>query len=148
MSLRTWRERACQSIVFELGGIVLAVPAYAMIFGQPAAESLVLVLALSLAVLIWTPLHNWAFDTVEWRLTGRVASDRRTGLRLVHAASHEVTSMILTLPLLMTLGGHGLAEAILVDLGFSAFYAGYALVFYWAWDHISPVRPGPLAVAS
>lgn len=139
MPFRTWRERACQSVCFEAFGIVLAAPIYGVMFGRGVAESFSLTLVLALAVLIWAPLHNAAFDRLDWRMTARSASDRPASLRLMHALTHEVSAMLVTLPLIVVLGGHGWIEAILIDLGFSAFYAGYALLFYWAWDLWRPV---------
>ncbi len=56
-------------------------------------------LALSAAVLVWSPVHNTVFDWLDLRLSGRVASDRPQRWRLVHAASHEATTVIVTLPI-------------------------------------------------
>jgi uncharacterized membrane protein len=139
MQFRSWRERAIQSVCFEALGIVLAAPIYGLLFGRGAAESFGLTFVLALAVLICAPLHNAAFDWVDWRINARSPSDRPTSLRVVHAVTHETSAMLITLPLIVVVGGHGWIEAILIDLGFSAFYAGYALVFYWAWDLWRPV---------
>ncbi len=139
MSLRTFRERILQTIAFEAGGIALVGPAYALAFGVSAPETLTIVLALSLAAMVWSPMHNAAFDGLDLRLTGRVASDRPQKLRLIHALSHEVTVMVVTLPLLMALGGHSFATALLVDIGFSLAYAAYAYVFHMVYDRWRPV---------
>jgi uncharacterized membrane protein len=143
MHFRTWRERAMQALLFELGGIALATPIYGLIFGATPAEGLLLVSAMALAALICAPLHNAAFDRIEWHRTSRLASARPLSTRCLHAVTHEATLMAVTLPLIILIGGHGLWEAVLLDLGFTAFYAGYALVFYWAYD-----LARPLAVAS
>jgi hypothetical protein len=45
-----------------------------------------LMLALSAAVLIWSPIHNSVFDWLDFRLSGWPV----TAPGLVHAASHEV----------------------------------------------------------
>jgi uncharacterized membrane protein len=140
MALRSFRERLIQTFAFEAGGILLASPLYALIFGRSGHEGAAVVVAMSLAALAWTPLHNTAFDMADLRLTGRVASARPQRLRLVQAISLELTLMTATLPILMTLGGHGLAEAILVDLGFSALYMAYAYVFHLGYDWLRPVR--------
>jgi uncharacterized membrane protein len=139
MSLRTFRERILQTIAFEAGGIALVGPAYALVFGASAPETLTIVLALSLAAMVWSPMHNSAFDWLDLRLTGRVASDRPQKLRLIHALSHEVTVMVVTLPMLMALGGHSFAAALLVDIGFSLAYAAYAYVFHMVYDRWRPV---------
>lgn len=85
---RSGIERILQTLIFEAGGLVLAVPAYEATFGRGADQGLVLMVALSVAVMIWTPLHNMLFDRAEYRLTGRPASARPPSLRLIHALSH------------------------------------------------------------
>lgn len=138
--MRSLRERAIQTACFEAGGLALAAPLYHAVFGESAAGSAGLIAAVALLVALWSPLHNAVFDLAELRLAQRLASDRPHGLRLVHALSHETTSMLVTLPAIMTLGGHGLWEAVAVDLGLSAFYAAYAYVFHLIYDRLRPVR--------
>jgi uncharacterized membrane protein len=138
--MRSLRERAIQTAWFEAGGLALAAPLYHAVFGESAAGSAGLIAVIALLVAVWSPLHNALFDLAELRLAGRVASDRPHGLRLFHALSHETTSMLVTLPAIMALGGHGLWEAVAVDLGLSLFYAGYAYAFHLVYDRLRPVR--------
>ena len=114
-----------------------------LVFGASLDESVVLLGALAAACLIWCPLHNTGFDWLESRLAGRTASDRPHRWRAVHALSHEVSVAVVTLPLIMNLGGLGLAEAISADVGLTLFYAGYAYVFHLAFDSLRPVAPAP-----
>ena len=139
--LRSARERMIQTAAYELSGILLAAPLYALLFGEAVAQSLGLVVAMSAAVLIWGPLHNYVFDVVDLRLSGRFASDRPQGLRLFHALSLEASDMVLTLPIIVFIGGHGLAEGVAVDIGFTLFYAAYAYVFFIIYDRLRPVTP-------
>lgn len=139
MALRSLRERAIQTLAFEAGGLALAAPLYWLVFGGEARESVALVAAVSIAVMTWTPIHNTAFDWLEWRLARRLASDRPTRLRAVHAFTHEATAMVVSLPVIVSLGGHGWVEAVAVDLGLTLFYAGYAYVFHLAYDRCRPV---------
>lgn len=141
MSLRSLHERAVQTVAFELGGIVIATPLYALIFSAPFGGSLTLVLALAVAMMLWSPLHNTVYDIIDLRLSGRVASDRPHGWRILHAISHEATSLIVTVPILVTLGGHSPFEAILVDLGLTALYVVYAYSFNILYDRLRPVQP-------
>jgi uncharacterized membrane protein len=140
--LRCTKERILQSLCFEAGGLLLVVPAYALIFASSAKHSFGLLFVLSLLVLAWSPLHNTVFDWWEARLTGGVASDRPHGLRFVHATSHEATSVAVTLPALMWLGGHGFWGAIAVDVCLTLTYAAYAYVFHLAFDWLRPVVKG------
>ncbi len=140
MAVRSAQERVLQTLCFEAGGVAVAAPAHQALFGSTAAESIGLMVALALAVALWAPLHNALFDLAEWRLARRVASDRPHGLRALHAVSHEVSSMVVSLPVLMLVGGHALWEAVALDLGLSAFYAVYAYLFHLAYDRLRPVR--------
>ena len=141
--LRGLRERVLQTVAFEAGGLVIAAPLYAAAFGAALDDSVVLLGALAVACLIWCPLHNTAFDWLESRLARRTASDRPHRWRAVHALSHEVSVAVVTLPLLMRLGGLGFAEAISADIGLTLFYAGYAYLFHLAFDRLRPVEPAP-----
>jgi uncharacterized membrane protein len=140
--MRCTKERILQTLCFEAGGLLLVGPAYAILSGSSATGSLGLLLVLSMLVMAWSPLHNTMFDWFEVRLTGRVASDRPHSLRFVHAVSHEVTSIIVTLPALMWLGGYGLWNALAVEIGLTLAYAAYAYVFHLAFDWLRPVTKG------
>lgn len=137
--LRSARERVYQTLALEIGGIALVAPLYAMFFSESAETSFFLIVILSLAVMIWSPLHNAVFDWLDWRMTGRLASDRSHRLRLVHAASHELSSIIVTLPLIMWIGGHGFWMALGVDIGLTLFYTVYIYLFHIAYDWLRPV---------
>lgn len=139
MLLRSVRERFYQTISFELGGLVLAAPLYAMAFGKSAAESLSLVLALSVVAMVWSPVHNIVFDWLDLRFCGRVASERPHGLRLVHAASNEVTSTFVTVPVIMWIAGLAFWQALALDVTLTLFYGAYAYVFHLAYDRVRPV---------
>ena len=139
MSLRSVRERALQTISYEAGGILIATPLYAAAFGASPAESAMLVAALAIAVLVWSPLHNMAFDVADLRLSGRVASERPHRWRVIHAISHELSSVIVTVPIIMWIGGHGFLEAVVIDLGLTVTYIAYAYVFHIIYDRLRPV---------
>ncbi|WP_413720569.1 PACE efflux transporter [Silicimonas sp. MF1-12-2] len=139
MTLRSLRERIIQTVSFELGGLLVVAPAYAVLSGSSPTESLGLLIALSIAFMIWSPIHNTLFDVLEFRFSHRVASDRPHGLRIVHAISHETTSIVVTLPLIMYLGGYGFWVAIAVDLGLTIAYTAYAYLFHVVFDRLRPV---------
>jgi len=140
LPLRTVKERVYQTLAFELGGLVLAAPLYGLIFGHNAAQSLTLLAALSLAVMVWAPIHNTLFDLADFNRTGRSASARPHGLRILQALSQETTVLVVTLPLVMLVGGHGFKEALIVDLGLTLFYAAYAYCFHIVFDWLRPVE--------
>ena len=139
MVLRSARERLLQTLLYETGGLLLVLPCYALVTGHAVAESLALLVAVSIATMSWACLHNLGFDYVEALMTGRVASDRPQVLRLAHAASTEVTSIIVTTPVIVFVGGFGWWEALLVDIGLTLFYAAYAYGFHLVFDWARPV---------
>lgn len=146
--LRTTRERIAQAVAYEVGWILLAAPLYAFLFNQSAMQSTALVLALSAVTIAWSPIHNALFDIAEWRLCARIASDRPTLLRLVHAFSLEASSIVVTAPVIMVVGGHGLLEAIAIDIGLTILDTIYAYAFHFAYDKARPVRVNRVTAAS
>ena len=145
--LRNLRERFIQTLAYEAGGLLLVTPIYALVAGKKAAESFTLMVALSVLVMIWSPIFNTLFDWVEGRTTGRSASDRPHRLRLLHAALLEVTSVVVTLPAVMWLGGHDFLSALAIDVGLTLAYAAYAYVFHFSFDKLRPVTTMPAAVS-
>ncbi len=139
MPVRSLRERALQTLLYEAGGIAIAAPLYDLVFGAGAAQSVLLMVVLSVILLVWIPLFNTVFDRVEWRLARRAASDRPHRLRLLHAAGMETTSIVVTVPAIMIVGGHGFWEAVAVDIGLSVLYVVYAYVFHIVYDRVRPV---------
>jgi uncharacterized membrane protein len=133
------RQRAVQTLIFETGGLLLATPLYEAMFGRTGESAFGLMLALTLAVLLWSPLHNLLFDALEQRMTDRLACNRAHALRLLHAISHEVTPIVITLPMIILLGRHSLTEALALNGGLTALYMVYAYAFYWLYDRIWPV---------
>jgi uncharacterized membrane protein len=140
MGIRNFRERVYQAVSCELGGILVAAPLYALVAGAGAQDSLLLIFAVSVVATLWVLIHNAMFDVVEWRLAHRSASDRPQAWRIVHAFSLEATLMILTVPVVMVMGGHGFIEAVLLDIGLTFVYLIYAYVFHMAYDWVRPVR--------
>ena len=96
--LRNARERVLQTLLFEAGGLLLVTPLVAWVTGAHAGESLLLLVALSVAVMLWAAIYNTVFDRLEARIAGRVASARPHRLRMLHALGLEVSSVLGHLP--------------------------------------------------
>jgi uncharacterized membrane protein len=141
MTLRTARERVIQTLAYEAGGLAVATPLYALAFGTEADESALVLAAVSVAMMIWSPIHNTLFDLVEWQMVRRIASDRPHAQRVLHALSHEVTAASVTVPILMLLGDLGFVEALLADIGLSVVYMLYAYLFHCFYDRLRPIQP-------
>jgi uncharacterized membrane protein len=146
MTLRGPTERIVQAMVFEATGLALMVPLYAALFGRPAGESMATLAMLTLIALVWSPLHNSAYDRVEFRLTGRTACCRPAVWRAVHALSHEGTVLALTIPAMLAVSDHTALEILAVSAGLTLFYAAWTALFHVVWDRLRPVGGG-LAVS-
>jgi uncharacterized membrane protein len=138
--MRSPRERVIQTLSYELGALLLAAPVYQWVFGASAGESLQLLVTLSVAVMLWLPVHSSVFDWLDARWFGRVASDRRGISRWLHAFSYELSTLIVTVPLIVWMGGYSWLEALFLDLGLTLFYTLYAWVFHWCFDRLRPVK--------
>ena len=137
--LRSPRERLIQTVCFEALGLLLVAPLYSLVAGDELSDSFVLIAALSVAVMLWSACYNTAFDWVEGRVTGRVASARPHALRVAHALGLEVSAVIVSCPLIYALTPLGWVDSLLADLGLTLAYAAYAYGFHWAFDRLRPV---------
>ncbi len=138
-ALRPWKERLAQTLGFEATGLVISLPFLSLFTTQDTAESIAVLVALTLAVMAWSPLHNTVFDTLDLRCSGRVASDRPQLWRVIHAISHEVSSILVSLPILMIGAGLDFQTALFIDLGLSVIYAAWAWAFFLIWDRWRPI---------
>jgi uncharacterized membrane protein len=141
MLVRSFHERLIQAVCYEVGGLLLWVALSAALFEGSVAESALLCLALTAVDAVWSPLHNTLFDRTEFRLAGRNACDRPRTWRLVHAMSHEASSVLLTLPVIMALLGLDAWGALTVDLSLTVAYAAYTFLFHTAFDWARPIHP-------
>lgn len=91
--------------------------------------------------MLWLPVHSSVFDWLDARWFGRVASDRRGISRCLHAFSCELSTRIVTVPLIVWMGGYSWLEARLLDLGLTLYYTNYAWVFPRGFDRLRPIRP-------
>jgi uncharacterized membrane protein len=138
--IRNWSERAIQTVSFEVGGLLIVGPLWKLASGASATESALLLICLSVAVMCWMFLYNTAFDTIEFRATGQVASVRPHRWRIVHALGLEASSMVVTWPLIMLVAGLGWLEALAAELGLTMAYAVYSYFFHLAFDRLRPVQ--------
>jgi uncharacterized membrane protein len=147
MKLRSWRERVYQTLAYEFFGLVLIAPLVSAMLGLTGGESVWLLVWVALGCMVWSPIHNTVFDWAEWRLARRMASDRPQGWRMVHAISHEATSVVVTTPLIMLISGLSLLDALALDLGLTVAYTAYAYLFHMGYDWLRPVEGDSGSVA-
>lgn len=141
MPLRSLRERAFQTLLYEAIGLVLIAPLCAALSGGPLLDSGMLLAVLAVIVMLWAAVYNTAFDMLEHRLSTRVASDRRRCWRIVHAILLETSACIATLPVTMAMTGMPIWEAFRLEFWLTVIYAAYAFFFHAVFDRLRPVVP-------
>lgn len=137
--LRSLPDRIRQVLLFELIGVCLITPLFALASGRPMLESAVLLALLSSIAAAWNALYCTGFDWIEGRLTGRPADRRPQALRLAHALGFEGGLLIFTLPVIMLWTGMDFWTALVADIGLALTYAGYAYLFNLAYDRLFPL---------
>lgn len=142
--VRSWRERGIQTLWFEGLGLAIVAPLYGWAAGAGAGESFSLVAALSLVVMAWSAVFNTTFDIVEFRFTGREASARPRGLRVMHAFGLEATAMVASLPVIYAMSDYGWMQALQADVALTLAYVVYAYVFHGLYDRWRPVLARPV----
>lgn len=138
-AIRNARERLRQTLCFEAGGLLLVAPLFALLAGHGMRASFALIAVLTLLVMGWSALFNTAFDLVEHRLSGRLASERPQWLRVLHALLHEASAAVLTWPTIVAMTGLSWRAALAADIGLTLAYALYAYVFHLVYDACRPV---------
>jgi len=140
MTLRSPKERVIQTLCFEVGGVALVSPAYAYLTGASMAGGFATIALLSIVIMTWAPVYNTLFDYIERERSGRLASDRSKGMRILHAILHEASSVLITCPLLIWLGGHSLTSALFINVSLTLTYVVYTYVFHIFYDLWRPVQ--------
>ena len=74
--LRSLPDRLRQIVLYEIGGMGLISPIFAVAVDISPAKSLGLLAALALIVALWNALYSTAFDWAEAAVTGRSADSR------------------------------------------------------------------------
>ena len=137
--LRSLKERIIQTISFEVSELIITVPIFAYFTQTSESDSLIILVVIAIAAMLWTGIHNTLFDWAELKISKRVASDRLNGMRIIHAVSHAVSFVIISIPILVLLGGLTWQEALLADLGLTVLDAAYAFIFFRVYDFVRPV---------
>ncbi|HSP59125.1 MAG TPA: PACE efflux transporter [Halomonas sp.] len=128
--MRSWKERMAQSMLFELGGLVLVTPLASLVSGHGLGDIGLLALGLATLAMLWNLVWNRLFD--RW-----VPTRRRSFLqRLAQALGFESGLLVMTLPVVAWWLEVGWLEAFWLDLGFVVFFLCYAMVFNTAFDAV------------
>ncbi len=140
--IRRARERLIQTLWLEALGVLVVGPLFAHFTATSLGDSVIVLVALSIAVMCWSALFNTVFDRLEFRLAGRVASERPHAWRVVHSIAHELSAVVVSWPLIVALTPFGWPQALAADVGLMLAYAVYGFFFHLGFDRLRPVRTG------
>lgn len=135
--LRNAKDRMRHAVIYEIVGLILAVPLAAWGFGTDLVETGVLGIFFSILAMIWNMIYNHYFDIMLLK-NGRNPARRGFRLRALHAFLFEAGFIIVSVPAIAWWLSLSLAKALAMDLGFTFFYLGYTYVYNWAYDQIFP----------
>ncbi|SFD74056.1 PACE efflux transporter [Roseivivax sediminis] len=130
-------DRIRHAILFEAIALTLVTPATAWIFGIAMHDSFVVIAVGATVAMVWNYVYNLAFDHALVRLG--LPLYKTLPLRIGHAILFECGLILALVPFFKLWLGIGAAEAIVMNLGLSAFYTGYALAFNWGYDRLFPL---------
>lgn len=137
-ALRSGRERVQYTVAFEVILMAILVPAGALLLDKSIAEVGVLGVILVLKAMVMGLIYNWFFDRFDAK-SGRVASDRSTMGRILHAVGFEMSLLITSIPIYMWWFDFSMLQAISTDIVVTTFVVGYTCVFSLVYDRKFPV---------
>ncbi len=142
--MRTLKDRLRHTLLFEAIALSIVATVGAWITGHSMATFGSLGVAFSLLAMAWNFVFNWLFDL--WDKRYRNMAPRGPGLRVMHAVLFE--AFLLVVGIFVTAWWLDISyfDALILDIGLSAFFLIYAYVFNWAYDLLFP-QPGPVAQA-
>ena len=137
MQMRTGPDRLRHTLGFEVLGMMISVPLFSLLTGQPVDHLGPLAIGLSLLATGWNYLYNLLVDHWMVRQLGRL--EKRFLERVQQALLFELGLLLVALPLTALWLGISLWQALWLDIGFSLFFVFYAFCYNLAYDHLFPL---------
>ncbi len=137
MQMRTGADRLRHTLGFEVLGMMISVPLFSLLTGQPVDHLGPLAIGLSLLATGWNYLYNLLVDHWMLRQLGRL--EKRLIERVLHALIFELGLLLVALPLTALWLGISLWQALWLDIGFSLFFVLYAFGYNLAYDRLFPL---------
>ena len=137
MKMRTGADRLRHTLGFEGLGLMISIPLFSLLTGQPVDHLGPLAIGLSLLATGWNYLYNLMVDHWMLRQLGRL--EKRFLERVLHALLFELGLLLVALPLTALWLGISLWQALWLDIGFSLFFVLYAFGYNLAYDRLFPL---------
>jgi len=127
---KSFTERVCQAIGFELLAVLLCTPLLAWLMEKPMVDMGVATILIGLIALAWNVVFNGLFD----RLLQRLSLARNAWTRVLHALLFEGGLVAVGVPLIAWWLQVSLLQALILDIGVLLFFLPYTYVYHWAYD--------------
>lgn len=148
MTIRTKRERVIQTLSYEFFALLIMTPLFHFFSNESGSDSLLLLVTLSLIAMAWTGIYAHSFDIIEFKLTGKSATERSKKVRALHAILLELGLCLLTWPVIKYMLDYSWMHALFSDIAITIAYMVYAYVFFWAYDKCRPLSSTESAAAA
>jgi uncharacterized membrane protein len=135
--MRTTPDRIRQAVSFEVIGLIVVISFGTLVLGYSIKDFGLLGAIGATIATAWNYIYNLLFDHALLKYTGTPKKTMK--LRVAHAAGFELGLMVVFLPIIARILDVSLMGALIIDLGFIAFYLVYAFVFTWAYDTFFPI---------
>ena len=135
--MRSLGDRIRHTILFEMIALAIVALAGSWVIGRSVVDVGVLGIMFSVMVMGWNFLFNWLFD--QWDRRYRHSAKRGVGLRVGHAVLFELGILIAGVFLVAWWFDMTLLQALVLDIGFAAFFVAYAFGFNWLYDIVFPI---------
>jgi uncharacterized membrane protein len=126
------QERVLHAVLYEACAMAMLVPLAALLTGNGMGQMGVLALMMSGVAMLFNMLFNALFERAERRWGLR----RTVWVRSAHALLFEGGLVVMLVPLAAWWLDTSLWQALLLDLGFFAFFLPYTYLFNLAYDRL------------
>ena len=126
----TLRRRIGHALLYELGALLILIPASALLDGVSMLHFGALAVLLSLCAMLCNMLYQHGFEWVE----ARFALQRTFKVRIFHAMGFELFFTLVALPIIAWWLAMGWLEALFLDLALTSFFLVYTFFFNWCYD--------------
>ncbi|WP_135080629.1 PACE efflux transporter [Terasakiella sp. SH-1] len=135
--MRTFKDRLRHTLMFEGIALFLVAIIGSWITGKSIETIGALGLMFSALAMVWNFVFNWMFD--HWEQRYRAGQERSVKLRISHAVLFEAFFLTFGVFLVVWWLEISFVEALILDIGMSAFFLIYTFGFNWAYDLIFPI---------
>ncbi|MFT7291592.1 MAG: putative membrane protein [Marinobacter psychrophilus] len=135
--MRTTPDRIRQAVSFEVIGLIVVISFGTRVLGYSMVDIGLLGAVGATIATVWNYIYNLLFDHALLKYAG--TPKKSVKLRVVHAFGFELGLLIVFLPIVSRILNVSLMEALVIDLGFMAFYPLYAFAFTSADDTLFPI---------